>query len=94
MPRFYFHLSDGGFVSDNRGQLCKTRKDAEAYAVNVAAEYGRNRDHISKDLSVVVTDEMGKEVFRAPVVDHSVKVKAKDIVDTLRSGEGDHEDAK
>ena len=46
MPRYYFSLSDGGFVPDNKGTPCTTRKDAERYATDIAAEYGRNRDRI------------------------------------------------
>jgi hypothetical protein len=94
MPRYYFHPSDGGFVPDNKGEVCKTRKDAEAHANAIGAEYGRNRDHIPENLSVVVTDEMGCEVLRTPVVNHARKVKADKIVGTLQSGEENHEDSK
>ena len=85
MPHFYFHLLDGVFISDNKGTACETRKDAQAFAANVAAEYGRNRDRIDDDLCVSVTDEMGKEVFRTPVANHASKVAADTMVATLRS---------
>jgi hypothetical protein len=94
MPRYYFNLSDGGFIPDNKGMPCTTRRDVEAPARAIATEYGRNRDHISQNLSVVVTDEMGSEVLRTPVVNYARKVKADKIVDTLRSGEGTHEDTE
>ena len=94
MPRYYFHQSDGGFVSDNRGKVWPTRKDAEEYAVSIAGELGRNRDNIPDGLSVLVTDEMGREVFRTPVVNHARKVTADAIVETLRHGEEKNEDAE
>lgn len=85
MPRFYFHLSYRVFIPDNKGAVYTTRKDAEAYANHVAAEYGRNRKYISDDLCVCVVDEMGVTVFRSPVVNHARKVTADKIEETLRS---------
>jgi hypothetical protein len=87
MPRYYFNLSNGDFVPDNSGTPCTTRKDAETYATSIAAEYGRNRDHIPDNLSVCVTDETGREVFRTPVVNHSTKTTAQNIQDSLRAAE-------
>jgi hypothetical protein len=89
MPRYYFNLSDGHFIPDNEGAPCLTQKDARAYAKRIAAEYGRNRDYIPDNMCVCVTDEMGTEVFRTPVVDHSVKFTAADIQHTLRSENAD-----
>jgi hypothetical protein len=69
MPRFFFNLADGVLIEDNRGSRCNTRADARAFAINLAAEYGRNPKFAKvTDLSILVTDETGVEVYRTPVV--------------------------
>ena len=76
MPRFYFHMSNGVFIPDNKGKYCTTRKAAEGYAVKMAAEYGRNHGYVPVHLCVSVADEMGVEVFRTSIVNHARKLTA------------------
>jgi hypothetical protein len=73
MPRFFFHLSDGVMIEDNRGTRCNTRIDARVFAIKLAADYALNPkfDKVA-DLSILVTDEGGTEVFRAPIVTAAV----------------------
>ena len=75
MPRYYFNLCNGFFTADNRGSVFATRKDAAVHASHVAAEYARHRANIDRDLCVSVTDELGTEVFRTPVIGHLGKTE-------------------
>jgi hypothetical protein len=65
MPRFFFQLSDGQL--DSKGRYCATPQEGMAFAAQLAAQFGRNHEHIAPDLRVYVTDEMGREVFTMPV---------------------------
>ena len=69
MPRFYFQLSDGQL--DRQGQYCDTPQEGMAFAAQLAAQFGRNHEHIAPDLRVYVTDEMGRAVFTMPVRDYA-----------------------
>jgi hypothetical protein len=69
MPRFYFQLSEGQL--DIKGKHCATQQEGMAFAAQLAAQFGRNHDHIAPDLRVYVTDEMGREVFTMPVRDYA-----------------------
>jgi hypothetical protein len=73
MPRFFFHLSDGVTIEDNRGTACNTRIDARVFAIKLAADYALNPKFAEvPDLSILVTDEGGSEVFRTPIVTTAV----------------------
>jgi hypothetical protein len=71
MPRFYFQLSDGQFKVDNKGKYCASRQEGMAFAAQLAAQFGRNHEHIAPDLRVYVTDEMGREVFTMSVREYA-----------------------
>lgn len=66
--RFYFSFHDGIRVLDNRGTPCETLNDARMHAGILATEIGRarpaNRMHSEH---VVVTDELGIEVYRTSI---------------------------
>jgi hypothetical protein len=73
MPRFFFHLSDGVTIEDNRGTRCNTRADARVFAIQLAADQALNPKFGKiADLSILVTDEGGTEVFRTPIVTTAV----------------------
>ena len=68
--RFYFNFQDGFRVSDNQGKSCQTLNDARIEACALAVEIGRNQkpNRIGNDY-VVVTDEMGSEVYRTSIAE-------------------------
>ena len=69
MPQFFFNLTNGETVRDERGTACDTVENAKAYALAVAAELGRNRSPEElHTLAVCVTDETGQEVFKTRLV--------------------------
>ena len=69
MPQYFFNLTNGETIRDERGTVCDTVQDAKSYALAVAAELGRNRPPEELNtLAVCVTDETGQEVFRTRLV--------------------------
>jgi hypothetical protein len=69
MPQFFFNLTNGDTIRDERGTRCDTVEDARTYALAVAAELGRNRSPAELNtLALCVTDETGQEVFRTKLV--------------------------
>lgn len=69
MPQFFFNLTNGDTIRDERGTRCDTVEDARTYALAVAAELGRNRPAAELNtLALCVTDEAGREVFRTKLV--------------------------
>jgi hypothetical protein len=84
MPRFFFHLTNGRTIPDDKATPC-TLDEAKMIALAIAAELGRNKPpNEIKNLAICVTDESGKEVFRTDVVNLQQAAKANEIVDTLR----------
>jgi hypothetical protein len=89
MPKFFFHLTNGETVRDDRGINRTTVEDAKAFAVAVAAELGRNRTlEDIQHLAVCVTDETGREIFRTKVVNLQHRTSADEIVRTARDNSG------
>jgi hypothetical protein len=77
MPKFFFNLTNGGTVRDERGTDCTGVEQAKEFAVVVAAELGRNR--LPKDiqqLAVFVTDETGSEIFRTKLANQQEQTSA------------------
>lgn len=69
MPQFFFNLTNGETVRDDRGTRCDTVEDAKKFALAVAAELGRNRSQAELDaLALCVTDATGREMFRTKLV--------------------------
>lgn len=69
MPQFFFNLTHGETVRDDRGTRCDTVEDAKKFALAVAAELGRNRSQAELDaLALCVTDATGREMFRTKLV--------------------------
>ena len=62
MPQFFFNLTNGETVRDERGTACDTVENAKAYALAVAAELGRNRS--PEELHTLA----GQEVFKTRLV--------------------------
>jgi hypothetical protein len=85
MPRFFFQLSDGDTFRDDGESPCSTLEEAKEFARSVAAELGRNRspEEIA-DLSIRVTDENGREVFKTKLVNLQHRATADDIVKAAR----------
>jgi hypothetical protein len=78
--RFYFNFQDGALVLDNRGSSCETLKDVRIHARAIAAELGRNQQaNKIRYEYVVVTDEMGSEVYRTSLINLQRTVKAEEI---------------
>jgi hypothetical protein len=84
---FFFNLTNGETVRDNRGTDCTNVEQAKEFAVGVAAELGRNRSMEDiKKLTVFVTDETGSEVFRTKLVNLQARTSADEIVRTAQRG--------
>jgi hypothetical protein len=89
MPRFFFHLTNGKTIPDDKATPCRTAEEAKVVALAIAAELGRNKPPEEiKELAICVTDQTGKEVFRTNVVNLQQSPKANAIVDTLRRQSG------
>lgn len=72
--RYYFHVwSIGHTYEDNEGLTCRNSEDAKGHARLMAQELFRlleeefQHDKRLTAVSVVVTDEMGNEITRAPL---------------------------
>ena len=85
MPDFFFHLTNGAPIKDDRPTRCETVEEAKAVASALAAELGRNRSSTEiGHLAIAVTDEPGKELFKTRVVNLQRTAKADEITDTAR----------
>jgi hypothetical protein len=85
MPKFFFNLTNGETVRDERGTDCINVEQAKQFAVVVAAELGRNRSREDiQQLALFVTDETGSEVFRTKLVNQRERTSADEIVQTAR----------
>ena len=88
MPQFFFNLTNGETVRDERGTACDTLEDAKTYALAVAAELGRNRSPAELDtLALCVTDETGREVFRTKLVNMQTAPNAEAMTRAARNEE-------
>jgi hypothetical protein len=65
MPRFFFSLTNGDTIADDKATPCNTIDEAKVVALAIAAELGRNKPpNEIKNLAICVTDKTGREVFR------------------------------
>jgi hypothetical protein len=64
--RFYLNQRNGTWVADNRGAYFETQDDAQICARGMASELGREPSAELDGKYVVVTDEVGTEVYRTP----------------------------
>lgn len=85
MPSFSFQLSNGDTFPDEGATAFSTLEEAKEFARSVAAELGRNRSPEDiEHLTICVTDETGREVFRTKVVNLQHRTTADDIVKAAR----------
>jgi Domain of unknown function (DUF6894) len=85
MPDFFFHLTNGTPIKDDRPTRCGTVEEAKAFAAALAAELGRNRSSKEIDhLAISVTDQDGTEVFKTQVVNLQRTAKADEMTDAAR----------
>jgi hypothetical protein len=88
MPQFFFNLTNGETIRDERGTACDTVEDAKAYALAVAAELGRNRSPEELNtLAVCVTDATDQEVFRTRLVNMQIPRNADAMTRAARNEE-------
>jgi hypothetical protein len=85
MPDFFFHLTNGTPIKDDRPTRCGTIEEAKVVASALAAELGRNRSPGEiGHLTISVTDEHGRELFKTRVVNLQRTAKADEIIDAAR----------
>jgi hypothetical protein len=85
MPDFFFHLTNGTSIKDDRPTRCGTIEEAKAFASALAAELGRNRSSKEIDhLAISVTDEGGTELFKTQLVNLQRTAKADEMADAAR----------
>jgi hypothetical protein len=71
--RYYFDFHDGVPIMDTRGKRCRSRKDAEALATQIARELAASKDAEHRiNECIIVKDESGAEVFRISLDDATV----------------------
>ena len=66
MPRFHFEIVDGYKIEDPVGLDCKNEEQARTVARDIARHLATDVTG-AEDRSVVVGDDDGVEVFKAPV---------------------------
>jgi hypothetical protein len=67
MPIFHFDIADGVRLEDPVGLDCKNEHDAMKTADLIARQIAIDLDGDSEDRAVVVVDEAGSEIYKAPV---------------------------
>jgi hypothetical protein len=67
MPIFHFDIADGVRLEDPVGLDCKNENDAKKTADLIARQIAIDLDADGEDRSVVVIDEAGSEIYKAPV---------------------------
>ena len=67
MPIFHFDIADGVRLEDPVGLDCKNEHDARKTADLIARQIAIDLDGDSEDRAVVVVDEAGAEIYKAPV---------------------------
>jgi hypothetical protein len=88
MPEFFFNLTNGQTVRDERGTRCDTLEHAKEFALAVAAELGRNRSAAELEaLALSVTDQTGREVFRTKLVNMQHSSNADAMIRAARGEE-------
>jgi hypothetical protein len=69
MPIFHFDIADGVRLEDPVGLDCKSEHDARKTADLIARQIAIDLDNTDEDRCVVVVDESGYEIYKAPVKD-------------------------
>lgn len=67
MPIFHFDIADRVRLEDPVGLDCKNERDAMKTADLIARQIAIDLDGDSEDRAVVVVDEAGAEIYKAPV---------------------------
>jgi hypothetical protein len=67
MPIFHFDIADGVRLEDPVGLDCRNEQDARKTADLIARQIAIDLDGDSEDRAVVVVDEAGLEIYKAPV---------------------------
>jgi hypothetical protein len=67
MPIFHFEIADGVRLEDPIGLNCKNETDAKKTADLIARQIALDLDADGVDRAVVVIDEAGSEIYKAPV---------------------------
>ncbi len=67
MPIFRFDIADGVRLEDPVGLDCADEHDAKRTADLIARQIAIDLDSDSEDRAVVVVDEAGSEIYKAPV---------------------------
>jgi hypothetical protein len=67
MPIFHFDIADGVRLEDPVGLDCRNEHDARKTADLIARQIAIDLDGDGEDRSVVVINEAGSEIYKAPV---------------------------
>jgi hypothetical protein len=67
MPIFHFDIADGVRLEDPVGLDCETEHDAKRTADLIARQIAMDLSGDKEPRSVVVVDEAGSEIYKAPV---------------------------
>jgi hypothetical protein len=67
MPIFHFDIADGVRLEDPVGLHCKSEHEARETADLIARQIAIDLDADGEDRAVVVIDEAGLEIYKAPV---------------------------
>jgi hypothetical protein len=67
MPIFHFDIADAVRLEDPVGLDCRNEHDARKTADLIARQIAIDLDSDGEDRSVVVVDEAGAEIYKAPV---------------------------
>jgi hypothetical protein len=69
MPIFHFDIADGVRLEDPVGLDCKNEHDARKTADLIARQIAIDMVDSGEDRTVVVIDEAGAEIYKAPIKD-------------------------
>jgi hypothetical protein len=69
MPIFHFDIADGVRLEDPVGLDCRNESDARRTADLIARQIAIDVVDGGEDRSVVVIDEAGAEIYKAPIKD-------------------------
>jgi hypothetical protein len=67
MPIFHFDIADGVRLEDPIGLDCRNENDARKTADLIARQIALDLDADGEERAVIVIDEAGSEIYKAPV---------------------------
>jgi uncharacterized protein DUF6894 len=67
VPIFHFEIADGVRLEDPVGLDCKNEREAKETADLIARQIATDLQSDSEDRAVLVIDETGLEIYKAPV---------------------------